>query len=215
MDEFVTELRLLSKNCGFTDIDKEILSQVIQHCSSSRFQRTVPREPDKSLTNILDIGRTLELTDKHAASVEKESISAVGDGRNRQTRWTDIPSKQMKNQHQAPKKTCINCGEEYPHSTPCPANGKICHYCKKPNHFKRMCMKLRKKEPINKVLIDPLANDSKASDSASTSSEDEYSYGVHCDEHVVNILSEKTPKVSVKLNDIECQMMIDTLCTSR
>ncbi len=57
LDEFVTELRQLSKNCGFTDLDKEILSQVIQHCSSSRFRRRALREPDKSLTEpIIVIG---------------------------------------------------------------------------------------------------------------------------------------------------------------
>ena len=128
LDEFVTELRQLSKNCGFTDLGKEIMSQVIQHCSSSRFRSRAPQEPDKSLTEILDIGRTLEPTDKHA-SMENESISAV---RYRQKR--DTPSNHHETtQDPDPKKTCKNCGGTYPHSDSCPALGKTYNYCKKLN----------------------------------------------------------------------------------
>ncbi|CAB4034315.1 Hypothetical predicted protein [Paramuricea clavata] len=180
LDEFVTELRQLSKNCGFTDVDKEILSQVIQHCSSSRFRRRALREPDKSLTEILDIGRTLELTDKHAASMENESISAVRYNKNQQTTQRDTPlSHKETTQDRDSKKTCKNCGGAYPHSGSCPAQGKTCNYCKKLNHFKRVCMKLKKKEPINTVQERAPANDSRVSDS---SSKDEYCYGVRFDE---------------------------------
>lgn len=36
LDEYVTELRKLSKDCKFADVDKEILSQIIQNCRSNR-----------------------------------------------------------------------------------------------------------------------------------------------------------------------------------
>ena len=35
IDEYVTELRTLAKNCAFADIDNEILQQVIQHGRSN------------------------------------------------------------------------------------------------------------------------------------------------------------------------------------
>ena len=208
MDEFVTELRQLSKNCGFTDLDKEILSQVIQHCSSSRFRRRALREPNKSLTEILDIGRTLELTDKHAASMENESISAVRYSKKQQTkqRYTLANHKETA-QDLDPKKTCNNCGGAYPHSGPCPALGKTCNYCKKQNHFKRVCMKLKRKEPINRVQEQAPPIDPEVSDS---SSEDEYCYGVRFDDDVIKFVNEKIPTTSVKLNNVKCQMTIDT-----
>ena len=56
LDDFVIELRTLSKTCEFANPEAEILSQVIQHCSSSRLRKRALREPDKSLTEILTLG---------------------------------------------------------------------------------------------------------------------------------------------------------------
>ncbi len=184
------------------------MSQVIQHCSSSRFRRRALREPDKSLTEILDIGRTLELTDKHAASMENETISAVRYSKRQQTKKRDTPSSHHETtQDPDPKKTCKNCGGTYPHSGSCPALGKTCNYCKKLNHFKRVCLKLKRKEPINIVQQQAPPYDLKGSDS---SSEDEYCYGVRFDDNVIKAVNKKTPNTSVKLNNVTCQMTIDT-----
>ena len=77
LDDFVTELRKLSKTCEFPNTDAEILSQVIQHYHSSRLRKRALREPNKSLTEILVLGRSLELADQHAAAIEDESINAI------------------------------------------------------------------------------------------------------------------------------------------
>lgn len=53
LDEFVTELRKLSKNCKFNDVDREILSQVIHNCKSKQLRRRALRESDKGLQDIL------------------------------------------------------------------------------------------------------------------------------------------------------------------
>ena len=63
LDDFVTELRTLAKNCNFVNTDSEILSQVIQHCKSSRLRKRALREPDKTLKEILEMGRSLEIAD--------------------------------------------------------------------------------------------------------------------------------------------------------
>ncbi len=49
LDEFVTELRTLSRNCEFGDVDSEMLQQVIQHCKSNRLRRKALSDPDKNL----------------------------------------------------------------------------------------------------------------------------------------------------------------------
>ena len=36
-------------------------------------------------------------------------------------------------------KRCFNCAGEYPHSSECPARGKICKSCGKENHFETVC----------------------------------------------------------------------------
>ncbi|VDI24830.1 Hypothetical predicted protein [Mytilus galloprovincialis] len=77
LDEFVTELRKLSKNCKFANIDSEILTQVIQNCKSNRLRRRALREPDKTLDDILATGRALEMADSQALTMERETINKV------------------------------------------------------------------------------------------------------------------------------------------
>ena len=77
LDDFVAELRKLSKTCEFPDTDSEISCQVIHHCHSLRLQKRALREVDTSLTEILALGRSLELVDQHAAAIEDESINAL------------------------------------------------------------------------------------------------------------------------------------------
>ena len=53
-----------------------------------------------------------------------------------------LHKKQLK-QSQLPKssKVCRRCGFTWPHTTsPCPAKGKTCKKCGKPNHFAKMCL---------------------------------------------------------------------------
>ena len=77
LDEFVTELRKLAKTCEFTNMGNEILSQVIQNCKSNRLRRRALREPDKTLNDILTLGRTLEMADAHATEMKRESVNIV------------------------------------------------------------------------------------------------------------------------------------------
>ena len=70
LDEFVTELWTLAKNCEFANVDKEILQQVIQNCKSNQLRRRALREPDKTLSDILTMGRMLEQSHRQAAAME-------------------------------------------------------------------------------------------------------------------------------------------------
>ncbi len=173
LDEYVTELRRLAQTCKFTDVDGEILSQLIQHCTSNRLRRRALREPDKDLKDILEVGRSLEISDTQAATMEKETVHAVKNNKPpwkpKQQRWQQRsqqrpqqrPQQHQQNQrpqhqqqqrpqqqhvtHQQQKK-CIFCGGTYPHKGTCPAMGQTCHYCKKLNHFKEACLKLKRRQ---------------------------------------------------------------------
>jgi hypothetical protein len=63
LDEFVIELRKLAKNCQFASTDNEILTEVIHNCKSNRLRRRALREPDKTLDDLLTMGRALEMAD--------------------------------------------------------------------------------------------------------------------------------------------------------
>jgi hypothetical protein len=49
-----------TKNCQFANTDNEILTHVIQNCKSNRLRRRALKEPDKTLDDLLTMGRALE-----------------------------------------------------------------------------------------------------------------------------------------------------------
>ena len=235
LDDFVTELRTLAKNCEFANVDKEILSQVIQHCKSNRLRRRALRETNKTLTDILDIGRSLELSEVHASVMERESVNKVWDNDQRSRNKKQYPDQKHRNTQQYRarepdpngsrrrqdqresvhiKDKCTFCGGEYPHKGPCPAKGKTCNYCKMPNHFKSVCLKLKFKhvnsleeQPVSKAYTRQKHN-SEANAYASSSDEDTYCYTIH--DHQVNKVN-SGPLVSVRINDVWVdKIMLDT-----
>lgn len=77
LDEYVTELRKLSKDLEFHATNKEILSQVIQHCKSNWLRRRALRVPDMTLQNLMDIGRAMEVADSQAQTMEEQCERAT------------------------------------------------------------------------------------------------------------------------------------------
>ena len=126
LDDFVTELRKLAKNCEFTDTDAEILSQVIQYCSSSRLRKRALREPNKSLTEIIELGRSLELADMQVAAIEDEAVNSIEHTQYRKPsdryqpnpaqhsdKTVDKTAKTKNPPRQNVPKTCRNCGDTH------------------------------------------------------------------------------------------------------
>lgn len=68
----------------------------------------------------------------------------------RQNRQEPAKAKQ---QQYSKSKICRNCGDKFPHTDrPCLAQGKICLFCNKQNHFVKVCKaKLKQQAEINLV----------------------------------------------------------------
>jgi len=213
LDEFVTELRSLAKNCAFNNIDNEILQQVIQNCSSNQLRRRALREPDKGLDDILTMGRLFEQSDMQATAIEssgKSDVHAVARKRtrprpdNKRGKPGQRTSKQRPRHEKADDQsrdnrgnTCRNCGYEYPHKNgPCPAKGKTCNSCKKLNHFSRCCRQRNAQQSVKEVSNCELQS----------GSESEYSYGIT----VNRIQNSKSPKSVVRINNNSVNATIDT-----
>lgn len=115
---------MLAKDCELADEDKEIIAQIIQRCTSSRLCRRALREPDKTLTDLLVLGRMLKDSEKQVEGIEEKAAAAV----------SALYFKSSQQQHVANRYTekntqCIHCGGRYPHQGNCPANGKDCRAC--------------------------------------------------------------------------------------
>lgn len=135
---FYTRLKRLALTCEFTDADREIKSQIIQQCSSSKLRRKALSEPKISLQQLLEYGKAMEQAESQAANLEgqaKNEVNYLSHDGNSHFR-NKSQSKEMAN------RKCRNCGGPYPHQgdrTTCPAYGQECRNCGKLNHFKAVC----------------------------------------------------------------------------
>ena len=142
---YFTRLKQLAKTCEFADEEREIKSQIIQHCTSSKLRRKALSEPATTLQSLLEYGKTLEITEVQAASLEKQEV-------NRIHRWHGERSRKNRNGIAKPKdrgqwnetkaSICGCCGGTYPHPggrEACPAYKKECRNCGKIGHFQSVC----------------------------------------------------------------------------
>jgi hypothetical protein len=228
LDEYVTELRKMAKTCDFKPeaVDKEILSQLIQNCRSNRLRRRALRETDKTLDDILTLGRALELADSHATAMECErerptTVNKVeyrrGEPSTRARRPANSHDRQgsyrppRKRDDQGPQRCCHSCGYDFPHRGECPAKGKTCNKCKGPNHFSKVCWFRDKGQTRQKVSAVETETDNIDSHNtlSSDDSDEEYSYSVTVSGEV-NSVSNNTPRINIKVNDVSCKVLLDT-----
>lgn len=134
IDDFYNMLKQLAPSCDFHNVDDEIKSQLITGCKSDKVREKGLTTPTLPLHELLQFARTSEITQKHARTVHSEELSAS----------MNKLSVGRKNIHQqrTTKQKCRNCGKEWPHpggQKNCPARGKSCSTCDKPNHFSSVC----------------------------------------------------------------------------
>ena len=153
-EQFVTELKLLYKECGYDHAmeDEMIRDHVVFGIKSTKVREKLINEGnDLTLEKCMDISRTYELSQKQLKSTNS------GEDPNVHAIRTKFPTKQRsvrkkekkkssseKSTHEKQAVKCMKCG--YTHSDKqCPAMGKKCRFCHKLNHFSKMCL-LRKRQ---------------------------------------------------------------------
>ena len=146
---FHTRLRQPPATCEFADVDREIKTQIVQSCSSHKLRTKVLENLSYTLTQLLDAGRAMELSQKQAANIEEtqtvNKLSSLGSCRSPRNcnakagtdkdggRATDKKLRNRKSRgdsHKIRKSSdkCRNCGGDYPHpegKTFCPARASI------------------------------------------------------------------------------------------
>ena len=177
------------------------------------------REDELTLDKLLSKARVLEASESQAEGMEQASVLV--------DTLRLLQKKQHKSREQSqPPRTpsvCRQCGFTWPHTTsPCPARGKTCKKCGKPNHFAKMCFTkshapelpqtkattpYKKKQLSNVRHIQTQMEQSEQIESSSTeSSSDEegiFTIGNGKDKM-------KVPITNVEVNDVTVKMMIDT-----
>ena len=222
---FHRRLTQLAVTCEFADVDRETKTQIVQSCSSHKLRTKAHKNPSYTLTQLLDAGRAMELSQKQAANVEESQtvnkLSSQGGHRNQRNwnakagtnkdggRATDKKSRNRKSRgdgHELRKSSdkCRNWGGDYPHpggKTSCPAYQATCRGCGKLNHFEAaVCRSKGKGSSRNKRR--PTVN--KVSKDESSDEGEVYTFS----------LSTKTlkdqPLFKIKVHDMPVTIMADS-----
>ena len=221
-EQFVTDLKLLYKECGYdhTMEDEMIRDHIVFGIKSTKVREKLINEGNNlTLEKCMDISRTYEMSQKQLKSMnsgEDPNVCAIRSKFPtkqcpvRKVDKTKSSSDKSKYDKQAIK--CMKCG--YTHSDmQCPAMGKKCRFCHKLNHFSKMCLKRKGQQKRHRKGIHSL--DDYDSCSSDNSDSDRYDYDdvvyvkMLSDEKEIHRLSDDWTVKSM-IYDNEIQMQLDT-----
>ena len=169
-EQFVTDLKLLVKDCGYADSDQMVRGRIVFATNSHKVrEKLLSHGATLDLIKAIDIARSHELAQgqmkamnsRAPANVDSHDIHAVG----RAKMHREAP-KYSANYSQGGKysssgdrarphgKTCGNCGrEQHSDRQDCPARGRQCNKCKRFDHFAQVCrsQQQRRAKPVHAV----------------------------------------------------------------
>ena len=125
IDQFYTRLKIRAKFCEFNDVDVEITGQVIQSCHSDVLRRQLLQIPKLTIKEVLQYGRSHDVLESQATMLESAQ---------RQEKVNAVTSRQPQARTQ-----CRGCGARPHPKSECPAQGKTCNLCGRPNHYASVC----------------------------------------------------------------------------
>lgn len=179
-DSFLKDLRIMANECEYGQLKESIIKDVIisgirdkrtknklltyegnltldktiQICKAAeeadRNIKALTQTEDRYINEVKGKGyKQMKSNAKYAEQQTKSKTAGQGQ-RSQQIRtyhqgWS--------NHHRAQQKTsnvCIRCGNLHSVNDFCPARGKFCNICKKPNHFAKMC-KTKHFKPLHEI----------------------------------------------------------------
>ena len=158
-DNFVTELKKLSKGCGFSDLQNLLIrNMIVIGITDNHFRQCLLRQPDLTLDSALKLGHAFEKTKKHALELRRDftqnpEIDQIYNFRKSYRSWERNPNLELI------MKCKFYSGTHNKGS--CPAYGKIYKNCGNKGHFTKCCTKKKGTHSLNQECSDNTAqNDS-------------------------------------------------------
>ncbi|CAC5398679.1 unnamed protein product [Mytilus coruscus] len=142
-----THLKLIAKNCEFEHLkDGLIRDRIVCGTNSSRVKERLLREDGLTLDKAVGICRADEESRKQMKTLnEEEQVHALRrKTQNQRTNRNEGYAKKGPSRRDHEKResnssfSCGKCGTTHERRN-CPAYGKKCHKCKKPNHYQKFC----------------------------------------------------------------------------
>ena len=150
-DHFVKDLRLLLLDCDYTNSDDILIDLIERGVRHQKVQeRLLDLGQDLTLEKAIDKGRQYEFSQSHMTVIRGEEVSRV-DVKQKDTKPKTVKNDKntsSRNKHsttgaQPSTYKTINswkCGKTH-ETGKCPAKGTTCKYCKKPDHWLKVCRK--------------------------------------------------------------------------
>lgn len=133
-EHFLTELKTRVKNCDFGDKEEEMIrDRIVMGLQCRDIQERLLRTTDLSLQSCVDICRASEISKAQASMLQPEMETEAISSRTYAGRYQKNFRNNKTNQYQ-----CRKCNLKHG-SKSCPAFGKVCNLCQKPNHFASGC----------------------------------------------------------------------------
>ena len=170
VEQFTTELQILTQDCEFTNTDEMIRNRIVFGTKSMKNREKLFDEgAGLTLERAINIARSYEASQAQlkamnpAANKGKIDVISRPKSRNIQPKHgtsaqaaqqCNLKSTQAAHWHcdENPANNCKNCGRSHNKSEACPARGQTCNYCKKKGHFIQVCRKrMRSKQRIHEI----------------------------------------------------------------
>lgn len=145
VEQFVTEVKLLAKDCNYPNSDEMVRDRIVFATNSPKVrEKLLCHGPNLTLEMAIDIARSYELSQQQLKtmvnSAAGQSVHAVNKktprtGHKTASRWQ--PSTNADGATRG--RECRACGREHDRTEACPAKGRQCNKCKKFNHFAKVC----------------------------------------------------------------------------
>ena len=138
IDQYVTELKRLAKDCEYGELTSEMIRDRIVCGTNNPQKREKLLQADAlDLAKALTIAREIEISTTQMKDLTEQDKSVHGMRKSRHDR------NQARTEQPRDDKTrmseCRNCGRKNETKQKCPAGGKVCFKGKKPNHYLRIC----------------------------------------------------------------------------
>ncbi|CAB4036530.1 uncharacterized protein K02A2.6-like [Paramuricea clavata] len=159
-DQYVTELKLLAKNCNFGSLEDELIrDRVVYGIKSERVRERLLRERKLTLDKALEVCQINEQSEEQLKVLnDVQSVKAIGKYNKSGNYRSKLDANRRRDfKHNGGNKQeqvscCGKCGKSHP-AKECPAFGKKCFKCDKKNHFAKFC-KSKKIHAVDKASTD-------------------------------------------------------------
>ena len=197
-DTFHTRLRKLSENCKFDSNDKEIGSQIIQGCDSTRLRRKALRD-DMTLDTLIKEARALELSEKHVSQIEHKSADSEKIAMFKRRRKLVT----LNNPYHGKRGKLLNVDIVgwiiLIKTLNAQRKVKTCNFCKKKNHFASVCH-AKKRQARSRTV-----HNVESSDETRDNETENYLFGLSS----LNAMTSR-PKIRIHVNEHPVKILIDT-----